>query len=407
MHANQGLATVGQLPEPRQTDNASGVFHIIVISSVRPEPTSAGQIILHRHLVGQPGITLEVHGTEPRRPTLSKLIRRIGGRLGKTRLRRFVEDFWVLWAGRWIDPELPRTINHSENTIVLTVAHGDGFMAASRFAKRHNLPLVSIFHDWWPDMVAAHGPAKQRLERHFKELARESAVAFCVCEGMREALGPVPNAVILPPIPANTPRVETWQRNPTQPFKIVCSGNMREYGAMLGDVLEESLEQPEILLQVRGANPAWSGERMARMRANGRWLDFAPRDELEAWLATADAFLVPMTFDPAMRRRMETSFPSKLVEFARFGKPIIIWGPEYCSGIRWGLDADEVLCVTDPEPTQALHALLLLQSDPALVSRCTRQAVAFARCEFDPARIQQAFRGNITQLSVGGTNTRT
>jgi hypothetical protein len=42
------------------------------------------------------------------------------------------------------------------------------------------------------------------------------------------------------------------------------------------------------------------------MRENGRWLDFAPREEVDAWLASADAFLVPMVFDPAMRRRMDS-----------------------------------------------------------------------------------------------------
>ena len=367
-------------------------IHIIVISSVRPSPSSAGQIILHRHLVEQPGMTLEVHGNEPTRPSLSRLIRRIAGRLGKTRLHRFVEDFWVLWGGRWIDPELPRTISHPERSIVLTVAHGDGFMAAQRFAKRHRLPLVSIFHDWWPDIAEAHPPFRSLLESKFKALAHESSVAFCVCEGMREALGSVPNAVILPPISADMPNIEPAPRDAANPFKIIYSGNLSDYGPMLGDALEESLKHPEILLQVRGSNPAWSEECKAKMRANGRWLDFAPRAELDAWLASADAFLVPMVFDPKVRRRMETSFPSKLVEFAQFGKPIVVWGPESCSAIRWASDGDKALCITDPDPCEAIRCLRSLQSDRSLNSIYAEKIRQAADEEFNPKRIQQAFR---------------
>jgi hypothetical protein len=42
---------------------------------------------------------------------------------------------------------------------------------------------------------------------------------------------------------------------------------------------------------------------------------------------------------------VETSFPSKLPEYAQFGKPIVIWGPEYCSAIHWGREGDRALCI--------------------------------------------------------------
>jgi len=376
-------------------------LHFIVISSVRPEPTSAGQIILHRHLVDQPGITLEVYGHEPKRKTLSKHIRRLFGRLGKTRLRRFAEDFWVLWQGRWIDPELPTRIAHPQRTIVLTVAHGDGFIAAKRFARKHQLPLVSFFHDWWPDIPDCHGPIRRLLERRFKAFAHESDVALCVSEGMREALGVSSTAVILPPIPAATRQIRSspeHSRDERTPFKILYSGNLNDYGPMLGDALEEFLKHTEILLQVRGSNPAWSEDRKAKMRANGRWLDFVPRAELDDWLASADAFLIPMVFDSTFRRRMETSFPSKLIEFAQFGKPLIIWGPDYCSAIRWGMDNSKAMCVTEPNAAAPVHALIKLGQDAATRAKLAIGASKAANTEFSPSKIQAHFRERIESL---------
>jgi hypothetical protein len=365
---------------------------------VRPEPSSAGQIILHRHLVDQPGISIEVYGSEPKRPTLSRLLRRILGRLGKTRLRRFVEDVWVLWDGRWIDPELPASIEHPERSIVLTVAHGDAFMAAQRFAKRHKLPLVSIFHDWWPDMAEVHPFAKAILERKFLQLARESAVTFCVCEGMKEALGPVANAIILPPCPAEMHAIPSPPRDPKQPYKIVYSGNLGDYGPMLGDALEESLKYPEILLQVRGSNPGWSEERKAKMRANGRWLDFAPRAELDAWLASTDAFLVPMVFDPRMRRRMETSFPSKLIEFAQFGKPIVVWGPEYCSAVKWAKACQNTVSVENPSAAFLAGNLMRFFPNTRDEKRQGVMAKHATYGEFEPESIRKVFQHSLRRV---------
>ncbi len=368
-------------------------IHVIVISSVRPEPTSAGQIVLHRHLVDHPGITLEVHGSEPRRRTLSSLIRRVAGRLGRTRFHRFVEDFWVLWAGRWMDAELPKTIVAPGRTVVLTVAHGEGFMAAQRYARRHQLPLVALFQDWWPDIAYVHRPIKRFVERRFRELYSIADAAICVCPGMRDALGPNPNALELHPLPAkiDPPPTTVTPALPPGPFKILYFGNLSDYGPMLGEVLEASLEHPEILIQVRGNHPAWSAERTAKMRENGRWLDFAPRHELDAWLASADAFLIPMVFDPSIRRRMETSFPSKLIEFAQFGKPLIIWGPEYCSAIRWAREGDKAICVTDPAPSAVLAALKRLRADTTQLKYFTERAAVAANTEFSPKRLQALF----------------
>ncbi len=366
-------------------------LHVIVISSVRPEPTSAGQLILHRHLVDQPGITLEVYGLEPQRRNLFRLIRRVAGLLERTRLHRFVEDFWALWAGRWMDAELPPSVDTPGRTIVLSVAHGEGFMVAQRFARRHRLPLVAFFHDWWPDMACVHRPIRWLVERQFRKLSSAADAAICVCIGMRETLGSHPNAKVLFPIPATIVPAPITATLPPAPFKILYSGNLGDYGPMLGEVLEASLEQPEILIQVRGNNPEWSAERKAKMCENGRWLGFAPRHELDAWLASADAFLIPMVFDPSIRRRMETSFPSKLLEFAQFGKPLIIWGPEYCSAIRWAMEGDKALCVTDPAPRAVLAALEQLHTDKALSTYLAERTTVAANAEFNPKRIEAQF----------------
>lgn len=377
-------------------------IHVIVVSSVAPERTSAGQLLLYRHLVDQPGLTFEVYGDEPARRSLSELLHRITRRLSSTRFHRFVQDLLLFWRGRWIDTALPIAVSDPTRTVVLTVAHGDGFLAAQRFAKRHGLPLVSFFHDWWPDIPRVHSPFRQMIERRFLRLAKESAASLCVCEGMVEALGAPPNATVLYPIPCEpaTNRIESrfQVRTPSQPFKTLYFGNLADYGPMLGDALDASLPHADILLQVRGANPAWSDARKEQMRQCGRWLDFAPRAELDEWLASANAFLVAMVFDRAERRRMETCFPSKLVEFVQFGKPIVIWGPEYCSAVRWARSGNKAFCVTTPDPAELLAQLSILSRDADMADRLAASARCAAEAEFNYSGIQEHFRAVISDL---------
>ncbi len=46
----------------------------------------------------------------------------------------------------------------------------------------------------------------------------------------------------------------------------------------------------------------------------------------------ADALVLVLSFEPCHRRHLATHFPSKLVEYANRGRPILIWGPPWSSG---------------------------------------------------------------------------
>jgi len=366
------------------------IIRVIVISSVRPEPTSAGQIILHRHLVNQPGIEWESYGSEPTRLTASSAVRRAVGRLAQTRLHRWVHDFWAWRDGRWLDGCLPKAVSDRKQTVVLTVAQGDACGSARRFAQQHRLPLVTIFHDWWPDMAAVHAPFQKLLEKRFRELYCQSQLALCVSEKMRELLGPHPNAQVLYPIPAKVNPMPPSQKLGDH-FRALYFGNLHEYGPMVAGGLNMLKRHPQIRLEVRGGNPRWPVSFKQEMKLEGLWIDYAPRTELAEWMGTADVFLVPMIFEPNMRRRMETSFPSKMVEMAQFGKPLVIWGPEYCSAVQWARKGNRALCVTDPNPMalrQVLEKLATSVDEQRQLADC---AFCAAQTDFNSDRIQRQF----------------
>jgi glycosyltransferase involved in cell wall biosynthesis len=380
------------------------VIRVIVISSVRPEPVSAGQIVLHRHLVGQAGLTIDVYGHEPGHLTPSALLRRLFGRLQRTPLHRVAEDFWAVWGGRWLDGALPHSTKRDGRTVVLTVAHGDVCLAALRFARKHQLPLVTFFHDWWPDIPPVHAPFHRRLNRDFVRLYQASTVALCVSAGMKTTLGRHPCAPVLYPIPKQPDRADVTIQPiivASKPFQVLYSGNLFEYGPMLGEALKALNGSPGLRLEVRGANPNWPVNFREAMRAEGRWKDFAPREKLDAWLAGADAFLVPMVFDSKLRQRMETSFPSKLIEFAQLGKPLVIWGPEYCSAVQWAKQGNRALCVTEPDSARLRQALEALADSPAEYQRLATAARQAAATDFNPDAIQRQFMETLREITRG------
>ncbi|WP_414551116.1 glycosyltransferase [Anabaena sp. CCY 0017] len=381
---------------------------IIVISSVSPQPTSAGQVVLYRHLNQVDGWAVSIVPNPDDSKTYkwpTKFIKR----LKYTRFHRWSHDLEVIdYGSNWDSVMLnyfqkPFNCQTDDKTIVLTVAHGDGCWAAQKFAQRYQLPLVSIFHDWWPDIPSVHQPLRQVLKKRFQQLYQQSNLALCVSQGMKNALGSHPNSTVLFPIPAMlkeelTVRNQIANNEFLSPLRVIYSGNLYEYGAILAQLLQVTKENPKVHVQVRGSNPNWPADFRSEMRDRGLWLDFAPREELNQWLAAADVFLVTMSFDPALRRRMETSFPSKLTEYAQFGKPLVIWGPDYCSAIHWGRKGDRALCVTDKNPLVMVSALEKLKNSPEQQKCYAQQAKITALTEFKPHIIQNQFLERIENL---------
>ena len=366
---------------------------ILVVSSVVPKPTGFGEIILHRHLGGEsdPAVNVVPH---PPRTKFWRAIRR-------TPLRGWLDTVEVLGNGRRWDAPARALAESCQPRVVLTVAHGDGWHAASRLARQHRLPLVTFFHDWWPDLLPAQLRAGE--ENRFRAVYRESRAALCVCDGMRQALGSHPDSRVLLPIPGKSGTTPGTVRGGNQKdgrFRIFYSGNLREYAPMLRSALETMEGHPHIRLETRGMSPRWPATFRNQMRALGLWHDFAPRAELERWLNSADAYLIVMPFEPAMRRMTETAFPSKLTEFARFGRPLVIWGPEYCSAIQWGRQADRALCVTHPEPAALRSALEKLARTPDEQRRLSEAAMKASTEDFDPDEIQRAFLAAIAEATA-------
>jgi len=337
---------------------------VILISCIVPEKASGGNLLLYRHFKDA-GDTELLVVSDGRVPGFNHVVlqhriwSRVFKRIAKTHLRRWALDCQEVFLQ--CDPnKVAKICRTFKPDVIMTVAHDGLWRLAVKEAAASRVPLVTIFHDWWPALSGTHEIIRPFLDKRFRALHQNSAVSLCVCEEMLAALGPHPGAEVLYPIPSgcappiiNSPVC----RDPKIGLKVIYMGNLFDYGGMVQAALEATKEHPGIRLEVRGKSPVWPMSFKNEMQERGLWHDFVPEEQLGSWLATADAFLVTMRFEAHYRNYMETSFPSKIPHYTQFHKPIVIWGPEYCSAVRWARKNSSALCITDPSPAALVRAL--------------------------------------------------
>ena len=371
----------------------SGEIQVLFIGSVRPEPTTAASLTLYRHLVGRAGIALSVLPAELQDILPDRRLARGLARANRTRFSRWVADLEFGLHGRLaLDRRLPPPPSTGRSrTLVLTLAYRNGWQVARRYAIRHGLPLVVRFDDWGPDIAAVHAPVRRILERRFCRLAEESATSICISQGMCSALGSVPNSAVVLPIPGENIPAAPVDASPATPLRVCYLGNMYDYGPMLAGLAERALSDSALRLEFRGNNPQWPEGLKAIMRQHGRLHDFQTGPQFQRWYEGFHVYLVAMFFESRQRRRVETCFATKLVEYSALGRPIVIWAPESAAVVRWARATGTAMCVTDPSPDALLAALRGLAANARRRVELGCAARHAYNTDFNPENIQSGF----------------
>jgi glycosyltransferase involved in cell wall biosynthesis len=359
---------------------------VLVLSSVVPNAQgSGGELLLHRYLTLDPSIRF-VAVSWQQFPFRLKLIGKLK-QLGFQSVSRTWECLFPVLPRRKIIHDL---IHSFQPDVLLTVGHGWWHILASRVARELNVPLVSLFQDWWPDFPDVPVALRPHVERQFRRTYTESDVAICVSDQMRQELGERSNSLVIHPIPSFK-RSRCWAADFTLPLRLIYFGNLHEYGPLIESALRTLNGSDKVRLEVFGANPLWTSGAEDYFRSCGLYHAFIPSNELMETLQRYGAVLVVMSFDAALSRRMLTSFPSKLTEAMQLGLPVVVWGPKYSSAVQWARRGNRALCVTDPNPLAVRRVLEELAVSPFEQERLAKSAREAAAGDFNHERIQAQF----------------
>jgi len=386
-------------------------LRVLLVSIVPPRNDWGVRIVMHRHLVERNPFKLHVASnadfedgllvhTPLRLPYLIHRLRK--SRFGP-RLAAWITDYenfiWPLTA----NDALEEAVEKFQPEVILTLAECGLCHIARKTAERHRLPLAGLFLDWFPVMKGHYGhKATQRiLSQRYHELYAACDLAFCTSDGMQEMLGPHPNSHVIYPMPGRHRVPEKSWPPSNGKFRLVYVGAVENfYGRMLCSLIEKIETTNDLEIFVVGPND-WPAESLQRAKAKGICLGFMPAEEAAKVVAGADALLVVMSFEKEHELCMRTSFRTKFLDYVAFGKPVILWGPEYCTPVRVARKHGGAAVVSYSDADAVVALSRQIAADSALSEKLSNEALQLHQTLFNPDRLQDIFVQKITELING------
>ena len=384
-------------------------LRVLLISVVPPRNDCGVSIVMHRQLVDRHPFELHVASnadfvdddlvhTPLRLPYFVDRVRK--SRFGP-RLAAWTTDYQNFIWPLTTKTALEAVVENFKPHVILTLAECGLCHVARKTARRHHLPLVGLFLDWFPVMRGHYGhtSTQPNLSRRFRELYAACDLVFCTSDGIQEVLGPHPNSHVIYPMPGRHRVPEEFWPPSTGKFRLVYVGSVQNfYGRMLCSLIERMEATKDVEIVVVGPNADWPQQILERAKANGIYLGFKSPDEAAAVIASADALLVVMSFEGAHEIFMRTSFTTKFLDYVAFGKPVILWGPEYCPPVRVTRQHGGAAVVAADRTEGVVSVCRQLARDTALTEKLSTEALRLHHTLFNPDRLQAIFVGEIEKL---------
>ena len=121
-------------------------------------------------------------------------------------------------------------------------------------------------------------------------------------------------------------------------------------------------------------------------------------------IASANALLVVMSFESEHELFMRTSFTTKFLDYVAFGKPVILWGPDYCTPVRFARKHGGAVVVNQNDADAMISACRQIARDAARREELSQEASRLHETLFNPDRLQEIFVGEIEKLATSRAN---
>jgi glycosyltransferase involved in cell wall biosynthesis len=315
-------------------------------------------------------------------------------RMQHTRFYRWFWQYNQSVAGYFVPDEVWQAARAFKPDLVFTIAGSWNWTArlAQRIAKRLHVPLVASFNDWFDFGVLMHPYFRGSVEKAFRRFYRHCELAFCTSEGMREALGPHHNSHVLYPIGSSMPE----DKREFVPFSadgkaatVLFAGSLSAwYGPMLEQLVRTSCDS-QLRFEIFGSHThaTWSRDFDSFARMAGVYKGQVLFDQLRSHSEEADLLLLPMGFSDDSAQTERTSFKTKFLDYLTFRKPIVIWGPEYCSAVRIAREFDAGECYTSSDAAGCIATLQKIAASPDRQKQLVANAHRMYQSRFEPSQI--------------------
>jgi hypothetical protein len=188
---------------------------------------------------------------------------------------------------------------------------------------------------------------------------------------------------------------------PSHPLTILFGGSLGDwYGPMLEKLIIAHLKSSShsLRFQVFGASPTWSSRFHQLSIKNNIYKGLVPFEELADNASKSDVLLLMMGFDERARIIESTSFKTKFLDYLSFCRPILVWGPPYCTAVAVAQEYDSAEVVTDPSPRACLDALSRLGSNLDRRRQLIFNSAKMLEGDFHPAVIHQGLKARLQDV---------
>jgi glycosyltransferase involved in cell wall biosynthesis len=353
---------------------------LLYIGDVPIETTVAGAALLYRLLQNYPVTHLGIiesdliaSNSNHRLSDVSYTTFSIGfQRLLNSRFAHIYTTYLAATAS-WKVGLFDQHIRQFQPDAILTVAHGFSWLTAAAVAEKYGLPLHLIVHDDWVSSVPMLPHLRAIAKHQFGRVYRQAQSRLCVSPYMvdfYEKQYDIKGKILYPSRAADVPQFSNPPARISQPHSALTfayAGSINSPGYAQGLVkLASSLESSGHRLIIYASLTDVAAQQIGLTQTNVEIRPLVPSQQLiYALREEADVLFVPMSFDEADRPNMEMSFPSKLTDYTVMGLPLLVWGPDYCSAVRWAKDHPGVAEVVAEDNLSALAgAIRKLAQDP-------------------------------------------
>ncbi len=380
-----------------------GMFPKVLVMGIDlPHYGSAGGILLHRLFRGWPLDSLLClgpflpSGTEalncqfhPYEPPFE--------RLAKTRffrLVRLLRTLKVLPVGR-LETHLPATFKPD---VIVHVLSSLGYSeAAYDYSLRSGAPLVLIVHDDPEDFNTSYSSARHLIRERFRRIYRHASRRLCVSPELEDCLHErygVSGEVMYP-----NRSEHTTHRSSQSSISLKVPGSLTlgyagglnyGYGPRLIELAPVLRESGATVRVYGGSLPVstYSDVLVSRGRAS------TPELMWETLKEECDAVLLPYCYaNHGHQALYRTHFPSKLPEYLALGMPLLIAGPDYATGVKWGLkNPNSCIVITARDGQSWTSELARLRDDSNLRVQLSSNAIQAGNRDFEPKAIRAFFQ---------------
>lgn len=319
--------------------------HVLYVSSSLPTPGMGSSVIVYRHLKNLLDWRVSILAPQQQLKPAYKLPKtwKIYSLPASNEL---FPDGWELYLPGKAETYLKRAGLHPvfdrhPPDVILNV-FGKNSILAYKIARRYNIPLAIILHDRWEiwvgNKVIEHALFKLGLSRNILKYA---SIVWPVSRELGEfyTIRKPEKFRLLYPIPEGLNLNRTkWKDRFKRQQTIVYAGSFRPYMRAYFQDIAAILKGLNIQLIIISKDNASLVSAFNKFD-NVSFKDPLPlnQDLLKYLSRTASALLIPGSFEPNGKnsRELDFSFPSKLVEFAGLGLPLLIHAPVNASVGKW------------------------------------------------------------------------